>query len=84
MIFAFHGYPTQIHRLTYRRTSHQNLHVRGCKDQGSTTTPFDRVALNDMDRFHLVLDLIERLPGQAQRAAPVADPMRVKRAEHRA
>ncbi len=62
IIFSFHGYPWLIHRLTYRRTNHRNLHVRGYKEEGTTTTPFDMVVLNDMDRFHLVEDIIDRLP----------------------
>jgi xylulose-5-phosphate/fructose-6-phosphate phosphoketolase len=62
VIFAFHGYPWLIHRLTYRRSNHKNLHVRGYKEEGTTTTPFDMVVLNDLDRFHLVMDVIERLP----------------------
>ena len=63
VIFAYHGYPWLIHRLTYRRTNHRNLHVRGYKEEGTTTTPFDMVMLNDMDRFHLVIDVIDRVPG---------------------
>ena len=62
VIFAFHGYPMLIHRLTYRRTNHDNLHVRGYKEQGTTTTPFDMVMLNDLDRFHLVIDVLDRVP----------------------
>src|SRR5260370_37028532 len=62
IIFAFHGYPWLIHRLTYRRTNHKNLHVRGYKEEGTTTTPFDMVVLNDLDRFHLVMDVMERVP----------------------
>ena len=62
IIFAFHGYPWLIHRLTYRRTNHENLHVRGYKEEGTTTTPFDMVVLNDLDRFHLVMDVIDRVP----------------------
>jgi xylulose-5-phosphate/fructose-6-phosphate phosphoketolase len=63
IIFAFHGYPWLIHRLTYRRTNHPNLHVRGYKEEGTTTTPFDMVVLNDLDRFHLVGDVVDRVPG---------------------
>ena len=63
IIFAYHGYPWLIHRLTYRRTNHRNLHVRGYKEEGTTTTPFDMVVLNDIDRFHLVMDVIDRVPG---------------------
>ncbi|WP_406067576.1 phosphoketolase [Micromonospora sp. NBC_01638] len=69
VIFAYHGYPWLIHRLTYRRTNHENLHVRGYREEGTTTTPFDMVMLNDLDRFHLVIDVIDRVPGLAARAA---------------
>ena len=69
VIFAYHGYPWLIHRLTYRRTNHDNLHVRGYKEEGTTTTPFDMVVLNDLDRFHLVIDVIDRVPGLGERAA---------------
>jgi len=65
VIFAYHGYPWLIHRLTYRRTNHHNLHVRGYKEEGTTTTPFDMVMLNDLDRFHLVIDVLDRVPGLA-------------------
>ncbi len=68
VIFAYHGYPWLIHRLTYRRTGHENLHVRGYKEEGTTTTPFDMVVRNDLDRFHLAMDVIDRVPGLAQRA----------------
>ena len=71
VVFAYHGYPTLIHRLTYRRTNHQNLHVRGYKEEGTTTTPFDMVMLNDLDRFHLVMDVIDRVPGLSVSAAGV-------------
>jgi len=71
IIFAYHGYPWLIHRLAYRRTNHDNLHVRGYKEEGTTTTPFDMVMLNDLDRFHLVIDVIDRVPGLASRAAHV-------------
>jgi xylulose-5-phosphate/fructose-6-phosphate phosphoketolase len=63
VIFAYHGYLWLIHRLTYRRTNHSNIHVRGYKEEGTTTTPFDMVMLNDLDRFHLVIDVIDRVPG---------------------
>ncbi|MEU8421022.1 phosphoketolase family protein [Micromonospora sp. NPDC048835] len=69
VIFAYHGYPWLIHRLTYRRSNHDNLHVRGYKEEGTTTTPFDMVMLNDLDRFHLVIDVIDRVPGLGARAA---------------
>jgi xylulose-5-phosphate/fructose-6-phosphate phosphoketolase len=69
VIFAYHGYPWLIHRLTYRRRNHNNLHVRGYKEEGTTTTPFDMVMLNDMDRFHLVMDVIDRVPGLGARCA---------------
>ena len=75
MIFAYHGYPWLIHRLTYRRDGHANLHVRGYKEEGTTTTPFDMVMLNDMDRFHLVIDVIDRVPGLAKRAAHLRQQM---------
>jgi xylulose-5-phosphate/fructose-6-phosphate phosphoketolase len=84
VIFAYHGYPLLIHRLTYRRTNHRNLHVRGYKEEGTTTTPFDMVVMNDMDRFHLVIDVIDRVPGLGPRAARVRQLMQDKRAEHRA
>jgi len=71
VIFAFHGYPWLIHRLAYRRHGHQNLHVRGYLERGTTTTPFDMVRLNDLDRFHLVIDVIDRVPGLAARAGHV-------------
>jgi xylulose-5-phosphate/fructose-6-phosphate phosphoketolase len=71
VVFAFHGYPTLIHRLTYRRTGHAHLHVRGYKEEGTTTTPFDMVMLNDLDRYHLAMDVIDRVPGLAIKAAPL-------------
>jgi xylulose-5-phosphate/fructose-6-phosphate phosphoketolase len=75
IIFAYHGYPWLIHRLTYRRTNHPNLHVRGYKEEGTTTTPFDMVMLNDLDRFHLVIDVIDRVPGLGSRAAHLRQSM---------
>jgi xylulose-5-phosphate/fructose-6-phosphate phosphoketolase len=69
VVFAYHGYPWLIHRLTYRRTNHDNIHVRGYKEEGTTTTPFDMVMLNDLDRFHLVIDVIDRVPGLGSHAA---------------
>ena len=83
IIFAFHGYPWLIHRLTYRRTNHGNLHVRGYKEEGTTTTPFDMCVLNEIDRFKLVTDVIDRVPGLAARAAHVRQAMRDKLAEHK-
>jgi xylulose-5-phosphate/fructose-6-phosphate phosphoketolase len=83
IIFAYHGYPWLIHRLTYRRTGHANMHVRGYKEEGSTTTPFDMLVRNDMDRFHLVIDVIDRVPGLARKAATVRQEMVDKLAEHR-
>jgi xylulose-5-phosphate/fructose-6-phosphate phosphoketolase len=82
IIFAYHGYPWLIHRLTYRRTNHANLHVRGYKEEGSTTTPFDMVVRNDLDRFHLVIDVIDRVPGLGYRAAHIRQLMRDKLAQH--
>ncbi len=82
IIFAFHGYPTLIHRLTYRRTNHSKLHVRGYKEEGTTTTPFDMTVLNDMDRFHLVIDVAERTPELADRAPHLRREMEKKRIEH--
>ena len=82
IIFAFHGYPWLIHRLTYRRTNHKNLHVRGYKEEGTTTTPFDMVVLNDMDRFHLVMDVIDRVPKLERIGAHVKQLMQYKRIEH--
>src|SRR3954469_1253719 len=75
VIFAYHGYPWLIHRLTYRRRNHANLHVRGYKEEGTTTTPFDMVMLNDMDRFHLVMDVIDRVPGLGERSAHLRQEM---------
>ncbi|MFB4298549.1 phosphoketolase [Actinomadura sp. NTSP31] len=75
VIFAFHGYPYLIHRLTYRRAGHHNLHVRGYKEEGTTTTPFDMVMLNDLDRFHLVMDVIDRVPSLGGRVANVRQRM---------
>jgi len=75
IVFAYHGYPWLIHRLTYRRSNHGNLHVRGYKEEGTTTTPFDMVMLNDLDRFHLVIDVLDRLPTFADRVAHVRQEM---------
>ncbi|MBV9336896.1 MAG: phosphoketolase family protein [Solirubrobacterales bacterium] len=84
IIFAYHGYPSLIHRLTYRRRNHGNLHVRGYKEEGTTTTPFDMVMLNDLDRFHLVMDVIDRVPGLGERAAHLRQEMVDERLRHRA
>ena len=83
IIFAFHGYPWLIHRLTYRRTNHGNLHVRGYKEEGTTSTPFDMVVMNDLDRFHLVGDVIDRVPLRGSRADYVRQAMRDKLIEHK-
>ena len=84
VIFAFHGYPTLIHRLTYRRANHHNFHVRGYKEEGTTTTPFDMVVLNDLDRFHLVMDVIERVQQLEKTGERVKQKMRDKLIEHKA
>jgi xylulose-5-phosphate/fructose-6-phosphate phosphoketolase len=84
IVFAYHGYPWLIHRLTYRRTNHDNLHVRGYKEEGTTTTPFDMVMLNDLDRYHLVIDVIDRVPGLASRAGHIRQLMVDKRLQARA
>jgi xylulose-5-phosphate/fructose-6-phosphate phosphoketolase len=84
VVFAYHGYPWLIHRLTYRRTNHDNMHVRGYKEEGTTTTPFDMVMLNDLDRFHLVIDVIDRVPGLAARAGHLRQAMADRRMEARA
>ena len=83
IIFAFHGYPWLIHRLTYRRTNHKNLHVRGYKEEGTTTTPFDMAVMNDLDRFHLVADVIDRIPLQGSCADYAKQALRDKRIEHK-
>jgi len=83
ILFAYHGYPWLIHRLTYRRTNHDNLHVRGYKEEGTTTTPFDMVVRNDLDRFHLVNDVIDRVPGLAAHGAYAKLALRDKLIDHR-
>ncbi|CAL9506520.1 Xylulose-5-phosphate_fructose-6-phosphate phosphoketolase [Actinosynnema sp. ALI-1.44] len=82
VIFAYHGYPWLIHRLTYRRTNHDNFHVRGYKEVGTTTTPFDMVVLNDMDRYRLVIDVVDRVPGLGARAGLLRQRMQDQRARH--
>jgi xylulose-5-phosphate/fructose-6-phosphate phosphoketolase len=83
VVFAFHGYPWLIHRLTYRRTNHANLHVRGYKEEGTTTTPFDMCVLNELDRFHLVGEVIDRVPSLGSRAAYAKQAIRDALIEHR-
>jgi len=82
VIFAYHGYPTMIHRLTYRRRNHANIHVRGYKEEGTTTTPFDMTVLNQTDRFSLALDVLERVPGLLDRAGELHDALKVRLVEH--
>ena len=84
VIFAYHGYPSLIHRLTYRRTNHANIHVRGYNEEGTTTTPFDMVMLNDLDRFHLVIDVIDRVPELSTVAGHLRQQMVDARLRHRA
>jgi xylulose-5-phosphate/fructose-6-phosphate phosphoketolase len=83
IIFAYHGYPWLIHRLTYRRTNHDNLHVRGYKEEGTTTTPFDMAVLNDIDRFHLVIDVLDRVEKLQGAGAYIKQEMRDLLIEHR-
>jgi xylulose-5-phosphate/fructose-6-phosphate phosphoketolase len=82
VIFAYHGYPWLIHRLAYKRTNHENMHVRGFKEEGSTTTPFDMVVRNDLDRFHLVADVIDRVPRLGSAAVYVKQAIRDRLTEH--
>jgi xylulose-5-phosphate/fructose-6-phosphate phosphoketolase len=82
VIFAYHGYPWLIHRLTYRRTNHANIHVRGYKEEGTTTTPFDMLVLNDLDRYRLVIDVLDRVPGLGTRTALLRQQMQDLRARH--
>jgi xylulose-5-phosphate/fructose-6-phosphate phosphoketolase len=83
VVFAFHGYPWLIHRLTYRRTNHANLHVRGYKEEGTTTTPFDMTVMNELDRFHLASDVIDRVPRLKNLAALTKQRLRIKLIEHK-
>ena len=84
VIFAYHGYPYLIHRLTYKRTNHQNIHVRGFIEEGTTTTPFDMTVLNELDRFHLAIEAIERVPGLKEKVPEVVESLRAKLVEHHA
>jgi xylulose-5-phosphate/fructose-6-phosphate phosphoketolase len=84
VVFAYHGYPSLIHRLTYRRSNHPNIHVRGYQEEGTTTTPFDMVMLNDLDRFHLAMDVIDRVPALGSRAAELRQRMADERVRCRA
>jgi xylulose-5-phosphate/fructose-6-phosphate phosphoketolase len=84
VIFAFHGYPWLIHRLIYRRTSHDNFHVHGYQEEGTTTTPFDMTVLNRLDRFHLAADAIDRVPRLLDRAGHVQQHLRDRLLDHRA
>ncbi|OGA97212.1 MAG: hypothetical protein A3E79_01995 [Burkholderiales bacterium RIFCSPHIGHO2_12_FULL_61_11] len=83
IIFAYHGYPLLIHRLTYRRSNHHNLHVRGFKEEGTTTTPFDMAVRNDLDRFHLVMDTIDRLPQTGDKGSYLKQQIKDKLVEHK-
>ena len=82
ILFAYHGYPWLIHRLTYRRTNHKNLHVRGYKEEGTTTTPFDMTVLNDLDRYHLATDVVDRVPTLGYKAAYLKQFVRDRLIEH--
>jgi xylulose-5-phosphate/fructose-6-phosphate phosphoketolase len=83
VVFAFHGYPWLIHRLIYRRTNHQNFHVKGYREEGTTTTPFDMCVLNELDRFHLVAEVIDRVPALGSRAAYAKQAIRDALIDHR-
>jgi xylulose-5-phosphate/fructose-6-phosphate phosphoketolase len=83
VIFAFHAYPWLIHRLTYRRTNHGNFHVRGYKEEGTITTSFDMTVLNDLDRFHLVMDAIDRLPRTGEKGKALKQQLKDKLIEHK-
>jgi xylulose-5-phosphate/fructose-6-phosphate phosphoketolase len=82
VIFAFHAYPWLIHRLTYRRTNHDNIHVRGYKEEGTITTPFDMTVMNDLDRFHLAMDTIDRIPRIWEKGAYLKQTLKDKLVEH--
>jgi xylulose-5-phosphate/fructose-6-phosphate phosphoketolase len=82
VVFAYHGYPALIHRLTYRRTNHQNFHVHGFQEEGTTTTPFDMAVLNQIDRFHLARAVVDRVPGLAARRAEFSAWVEAKLAAH--
>ena len=84
VIFAYHGYPWLIHRLTYKRAGHQNLHVHGFQERGTTTTPFDMVMLNDLDRYRLAIDVLDRVPGLAARHAGLRQELQDARLHARA
>jgi xylulose-5-phosphate/fructose-6-phosphate phosphoketolase len=83
VIFAFHSYPSLIHKLTYRRTNHSRIHVRGYKEEGTITTPFDMTVLNDLDRFHLVISALDRLPQTGENGLAVKRMLRAKLIEHK-
>jgi len=83
VIFAYHGYPWLIHRLTYRRRNHASLHVRGYKEEGTTTTPFDMCVMNDTDRFHLAIDALDRVPRLGDTAAHTREKLKNRLIEHR-
>jgi xylulose-5-phosphate/fructose-6-phosphate phosphoketolase len=83
VIFAFHAYPWLIHRLTYRRTNHRNIHVRGYKEEGTITTPFDMTVLNDLDRFHLAMDTIDRLPQTGEQGFALKRQLEARLIAHR-
>lgn len=82
MIFAYHGYPYLIHRMTYKRTNHENIHVRAFIEEGTTTIPFDMTVLNELDRFNLAIEVIERVPGLKEKAAHLAEAVRGKLEDH--
>jgi len=82
VIFAYHGYPWLVHRLVYKRKNHDSFHVRGYKEEGTTTTPFDMVVMNDLDRFHLAIEAINRLPSLGRKGAEAVAKFEAKLAEH--